>query len=83
MELSFSAAPTARRRGENSSDIHPALPQDRSRHERIRGRLGDRLKVDPAKAVRMAAEFDVREDPEWPGFGWRPLKVRWTEPPAC
>jgi hypothetical protein len=42
--------------------------------------LEGRLVVDPAQAVRRKAEFQVRNDPEWSGYGWRPLEVRWAAP---
>lgn len=66
--------------GRTTRETHPALPEKRDRHEELKQRLEGRLDVDPARAVRMKAEFRARVDPEWSGFGWRPLEVRWEGP---
>jgi hypothetical protein len=58
---------------------HPALPADRNRHEELAPLLESRLIVDPAKALRKKAEFRVRHDPEWNGYGLRPLEVQWRD----
>jgi hypothetical protein len=70
---------TAFHQGKAAKDTHPALPQDRGRHEELQRLLDGRLVVDPAHAVRMRAEFRVREDPESSGHGSHPLEVRWEE----
>ncbi len=57
-----------------------ALQEDRMRHEELERLLKGRLVVDPAQAVRQMAEFRVRNDSEWSGYGMRPLEVRWEDP---
>lgn len=63
-----------------TQETHPALPEDRSRHEELVQLLEGRLVVDPARAVQKIAEFRVRTDPDWNGYGWRPLEVLWKDP---
>jgi hypothetical protein len=58
--------------GRTSQDTHPALPEDRVRHEQLAELLSGRLSVDPATAVRARSEF--REDPSGE------YKVRWRLP---
>jgi hypothetical protein len=48
---------SAFRRGEVAIESHPALPQDRERHEALETAIGDRLKVDRAQARCMKARF--------------------------
>lgn len=72
---------TAFERGETTADTHPALPEDRARHEELKQLLNDRLTTDPARAFRASALFRPRQDPNWSGQGWRPLEARWTELP--
>jgi hypothetical protein len=64
--------------GRATEETHPALPEERGRHEDLERLLDGRLTVDPARAVRATAEFRVRPDPEWSGYGGRPLEVRWS-----
>ena len=72
---------TAFRQGNATQDTHPALPQDRQRHEELKPLLEGHLVVDPARSIRMKAEFRIRSDPEWSGYGLRPLEVRWEQAP--
>lgn len=72
---------TAFERGETTTETHPALPEDRARHEELERLLNDRLTTEPARAVRARAEFRARHDPNWSGHGWRPLAACWTELP--
>ena len=71
---------TAFHRGLATRDTHPALPDDRARHDELERLLAGRLRTDPARAVRKAADFRPRNDPAWSGCGWRPLEVRWLDP---
>jgi hypothetical protein len=48
---------SAFKRGEVSIESHPALPEDRQRHEVLKIAIGDRLKVDRAQAGYMKARF--------------------------
>ncbi|AGA28533.1 hypothetical protein [Singulisphaera acidiphila] len=68
--------------GKTTQETHPALPEDRGRHENLERLLDGRLTVDPARAVRSSAEFRARHTPGWSGCGWRPLEVRWSAPPG-
>jgi hypothetical protein len=36
---------------------HPALPEDRSRHEEIRGNIGDRFRTDPLNRILVKGSF--------------------------
>jgi hypothetical protein len=73
---------TAFYQGRATEETHPALPEERGRHEDLERLLDGRLAVDPARAVRATAEFRVRPDPEWSGYGGRPLEVRWSALPG-
>ncbi len=54
-------------------DTHPALPEDRDRHEDIVQNIGNRLKVDPASGKKLKANFrNVR-------LGWEGIEVEWSE----
>jgi hypothetical protein len=68
---------TAFHQGKATKETHPALPEDHQRHEEIKRLLEDKLVIDRTKAIRMTAEFRVRDDPDWSGSGWCPLEVRW------
>ena len=48
---------TAFKRGDASIETHPALPQDRERHEALKVAIGDRLRVDRAHAKYLKARF--------------------------
>jgi hypothetical protein len=43
--------------GEASIETHPALPQDRERHEALKAAIGDRLRVDRKQAKYLKARF--------------------------
>jgi hypothetical protein len=72
---------TAFYQGGATKETHPALPDDQDRHRELGRLLEGRLIVDPVRAVRQRAEFRVRHDPEWSGYGFRPLEVQWEDPP--
>ena len=48
--------------GDVSIESHPALPQDRERHEALKIAIGDRLMVDHANAKYMKAHFETSHD---------------------
>ena len=48
---------SAFKRGEVSVQSHPALPEDRERHEILKIAIGDRLRVDRAQSRYMKARF--------------------------
>jgi hypothetical protein len=52
--------------GRTPRDTHPALPEDRDRHEELMGMLKERLVIDPVHALRKFAVFG-------------PQGVHWTD----
>ena len=74
---------TAFHQGQATEETHPALPDDRSRHEELERLLDGRLTITPARALRATAEFRTRDDPAWSGYGWRSLEVRWFVLPGA
>lgn len=63
--------------GKTLQETHPALPEDRNRHEQLINLLEGRLIVDMTKAMRRKAEFRASNGPEWSGYGTRHTEVRW------
>jgi hypothetical protein len=63
-------------RGETSLDMHPALPDDKPRHERLTALLKPLLAIRSHQAIMATAEF------VWPSSGCpgvdAPVGVRWT-----
>lgn len=57
--------------GHTTIATHPALPEDRDRHDELHQILAEQLVIDPAGSVRKGAEFRALEG-VW--------KVRWIEP---
>lgn len=56
-----------RRRGNPSS-----APEDRARHEELKAKLRDRLRIDPKNFVRVSGEF------RWDGKSLAPSEVEWV-----
>ena len=50
---------SAFKRGAVSVESHPALPQDRERHEALKIAIGNRLRVDRAHAKYLKARFET------------------------
>ena len=50
---------SAFKRGGVSIESHPALPQDRERHEALKIAIGDRLRVDRVHAKCLKARFET------------------------
>ena len=69
---------TAFHGGKTTQDTHPALPEDRPRHEELERVLVADLKIDARQAVRATGEFKQLSDPAWSGLGFPPLQVKWT-----
>jgi len=46
--------------GQTTQDTHPALPEDRARHQQIEELLSEKLRIDPNRALRMRGRFEVR-----------------------
>lgn len=63
--------------GKASVNTHPALPEDRERHDEISEILKSRLKVDPEKDMKVKAEFEVAE-PKREGKSIASLIVKWS-----
>ena len=61
--------------GKADQDTHPALPEDRSRHNQLVTLIGDRLKTDPNNRQRYKPQF------AWSGPGaistWYGVHVTW------
>jgi hypothetical protein len=70
----------AREGGTVSLDTHPALPEDRERHDEIAEILNGRLKTDPEKDMKARAEFEVIE-PKRKGKSIASLIVKWSVVP--
>jgi len=64
--------------GRTSADTHPALPEDRTRHDEIKQELNKRLIMDESKAFCAKAIFQVSEEGKSEP-GCKPLIVEWTE----
>jgi hypothetical protein len=63
-------------RGETSRETHPALPQDRARHDELNKLIGTRLRIDPTDCKKLNAEFrSVRK-------GWNGIEVQWSDSDA-
>jgi hypothetical protein len=63
----------AYQRGDVSIDTHPALPDDRKRHEELEQLVGSRLRAEPSKSTVMGAEFRSVAK------GWNGFEVLWRE----
>ena len=66
--------------GSTTRETHPALPQDRARHEEIRAVLDSVLKTDKDACTVQTGLFEVLGSPTLPRGAIRPLRVKWTEP---
>lgn len=71
-ELAFHA-------GNTTLKSHPALPQDKARHEEIRAVLEPILKTDNEYSIVQTGVFEVIGNPILPKGVIRPLQVRWIE----
>ena len=65
--------------GRATVESHPALPQDRARHEEIRAILDSALTTNAAVCVTQHGSFERRGSGEYPKGVMRPLQVRWTD----
>lgn len=62
--------------GRVDTTTHPALPEDRSRHEELQSALAQRMVTCPKQHLRARGEFRS-VDVDTNQRGWRPLEVRW------
>jgi hypothetical protein len=65
--------------GKATVESHPALPQDRARHEEIRAILDSSLTTNAAVCVTQHGSFERLGSGEYPKGVIRPLQVRWTD----
>jgi len=65
--------------GGTTIESHPALPQDRARHEEIRAILDSALTTNVAVCVTQRGSFARLGSEEYPKGVIRPLQVRWTD----
>ncbi len=70
----------AREEGRVSLDTHPALPEERERHNKISTILQSKLKSEPEKDIKAKAEFEVIE-PKRKGQSIAALQVKWSVVP--
>ncbi|MCG8588701.1 MAG: hypothetical protein MJE66_05370 [Proteobacteria bacterium] len=70
--------------GRATRESHPALPDDRARHEELAAILKPALVPDPEPAIRAAAEFRpiTTTEPGARGPGMVALQVRWLHATA-
>ena len=66
-------------RGEASRETHPALPQDRTRHDYLQNLIGSRFRTEPATRRKRWAVFEAcaADGTAWKLNGWsrsRPVK---------
>jgi hypothetical protein len=64
-------------RGQATTETHPALPNDRARHDEILKLLAGRARVDPSNPIRASGTFQSRPDLNQSGLGFHPLEVEW------
>ena len=69
---------TAFHQGNATQETHPALPNDRPRHEELQLFLKDKLAIDDNNVVLATADFRPRADSGWSGRGFHPLEVKWS-----
>ena len=66
-----------RKEGNVNLETHPALPEDRARHDEIAAVLKSKLVVDPTRDVKAMADFRVLE-PKREGKSMASLQVKWS-----
>jgi hypothetical protein len=59
-------------------DTHPALPEDRKRHEELKAVIGDRLSAKTESSLRANAEFRTGLQSPLRRVGIHDLEVHWT-----
>ena len=68
---------TAFHEGNATQETHPALPNERRRHDELETLLKEKLVIDDNNVLLATADFRPRTDPQWSGRGFRPLEVKW------
>ncbi len=64
--------------GKATTETHPALPEDRARHNQLQQALKGKLAIDEQNFVRARGVFRRREQHSQPKLGWQPLEVMWS-----
>jgi hypothetical protein len=67
----------ARKEGKVDLETHPALPEDRARHDELEATLEEKLIVDPGRDVKAEADFRAVE-PEDRGKSRAVMQVQWS-----
>jgi len=65
---------------ETTVDTHPALPEDRARHDEIQAILKRRLVVNPATDIKAQGEIQRNYEGVWPKHATNPfarLQIKW------
>lgn len=65
--------------GKADISSHPALPDDRARHEELRLILDKELVTDTHKAIVRIGKFEAVRGQDLPRGVIRPLRVKWSE----
>jgi hypothetical protein len=68
--------------GKTGKESHPALPQDRTRHEEIRSVLDSVLKTDELTCVMRMGSFETIASPALSRGTMIDTQVRWTDESA-
>jgi hypothetical protein len=66
--------------GHATIESHPALPEDRARHEELKVILSSVLKTDSSSCIIRKGLFEAIKGPELPKGVMRPMRVKWTDP---
>jgi hypothetical protein len=66
----------AHTRHEVDLESHPALPQDRARHEELKRLIGDRFKSDPSRRTRYRGTFSTKKEHRGT---WNGTLVEWAQ----
>ena len=70
---------TAHHKGTTTLDSHPALPEDRQRHDQLELILKEQLVISKDNVLRAQAEFRPRAESQSSGRRFHPLEVKWTK----
>ena len=62
-------------RGDASRDTHPALPEDRARHDELKNMIGTRFQINPVNSRKLMGKFRSVHK------GWNGMEVEWE--PEC
>lgn len=66
--------------GKADVSSHPALPEDRARHEELAKTLDQELVTNPRRTRQQLGKFEVLGRPDLHKGVVRPLQVKWSSP---